>query len=153
MIKVILIALLVLGDSVAVLALDKGFEYLGIRSGMKKEEISKLLDLHSEEMFEQGTITGEKTNLKDKALWALSFSYTDQGALWRLDIYFPQPDDPAKHIAFEKALKQRFLAPTISEGTSTGEYGPKHYYRVTLVDQTLLDQAVGRYVKEYLSRM
>lgn len=161
-------------SEVASLATDGHVEYLGIKSGMTKAEVTSFLDLNSvaqaensrlsalysdksvnevaAQLLEEGVYTRQTKVLSGKDL-QLRLYFTDKGLLWRLDIYIGKPDDPAKRIGLDKAVIARFKGHSINEESSPTRYGTDEYYRVVMTDNAVLSEVVERYMSEFLSKM
>jgi hypothetical protein len=166
-----LIACLLAG---AAFAEDKPFDFHGIKSGMTRSELRVHLDLDSvarekmtedeilyrgksiddvvKDLFDGGISAYQVKRLSDRE-FHLDFYFSDDDRLWRLDVYFYKPSDPAKGIALRQAVQTRFKGFSIKEESATSRYGTREYYRVIMVDQNVLNPAVKRYVDEYLKRM
>jgi hypothetical protein len=155
-------------------AQDRAFDFHGIKSGMTRSEVRTYLDLDSaaaKRKAEFPGLYGQKTmddmvglifagpvasedikRFADKQ-FRLVLYFTDDQRLWRLDVYFTKPDDPAKLIALGKAVAIRFKDFSVREESETSRYGTQQFYRVIMLDQSVLDPAVTRYVDQYLKKM
>lgn len=158
-----------------VAAENKTFEYYGIKGGMTKELIRKQLDLDLvvagmkskypslfgdktndeivDDILERGLETSLSNQFAGKVFGRLKFLFTDQQTLWRLDVIFPKPDDPAKILAMDRALKTKFSAYSIKEESTTSQYGTSYTYRVIMIDDKALEGAVQRYADDFLKKM
>jgi hypothetical protein len=155
---------------------DATFEYQGIRAGMTKDAIRKHLDLDAvaeqmkigkfaiiyrdktkeqlvTEILEGGLLASASSRFSDKAFHRIDFYFIDQEALWRLDVIFVKPSDPPKALALDQALKQKFGRYTVKEEASTSQYGTSYTYRVIMIDDKILEQAVQRYTTDFLKKM
>jgi hypothetical protein len=169
------LVLVFFGMTTTGLAADKGFEYYGVKSGMSKKEIREFLDLDSiaradkakfsrsyenksiDEMVDEqikSKIFSERTKALSGKKVGLRFLFTDEGLLWRLDVYVNKPHDPAERIALDNAIKMRFKNYSIQEESSTNQYdGTIEFYRIVMTDDNVLSEAVKRYVIKFLAEM
>jgi hypothetical protein len=168
-----LFILLFCSSSITSLAADTDFEYSGIKSGMTKTDLISFLDVNGiaqnkkatypglyrtkdlneivSELLEAG-IFGQETKALNGKKVKLYFYFTDKELLWRLDVIVHKPSDPARALALERAVNARFKGYRIHEESASGQHGT-NYYRVVMIDNAILNEAVERYTSEFMDKM
>jgi len=126
------------------------FTYRGVKFGMTREEVSKLVPLKKGSDKERAT---GQTNFEDNTVF---FQFDDTGRLYAIEISYFIPDP--KHIvlpAMRKALAKKYGVSNPSEKVwdhgdvriSFGEYyisNPAQYLRTTITHKRLYDEYLDR---------
>jgi len=176
----ILVIILILFSAPSVV-FSAGVKFHGLKAGMTKKEVIQYLQLakianHSKQEYPslyrdkndseiiEDIVNGKIHQFKleeicshkdfsNKDFAFLALSFTQDNILWRIGIYFVVPDDSLEEIAMKKAIKKYFPGYKIQEDSSTSDYGTTNYYVVVMVDHTISDLAIQKYVKSFLKKM
>jgi len=142
----IVLGVVLLGTSL----LSQAFEYHGIKSGMSTSEVDSLtgcteycssIDYSTVREFFGGV---EST---PPSLSTMSFSYTSDSKLWRIQLSFWERDG-TRGVAQSMILRELYPDAELQKSSKQTSYGSTDYINAMLLDTALFNQDVQKIYNE-----
>ena len=132
------------------------FDYHGIKSGMSKEEVTSLTGCNkfytcSWEEVGADKVFNSSLGINPPSLWSVNFSYTSEGALWRIALNFRE-DAGAAGVAQVRALTE--LYPDAEPQSSSETIYSTRFDLITalIIDSGLFSSDVEKIYKDNISK-
>ena len=146
----------IVGILVFVIALPAhGFDFHGIRSGMRKEEVSEVAKQLGASISRDGTVT-----IGDKGLSGMSPSpesitpaYDNQGHLYQLNLVYHLYDVITKGLRYYSDPERKALKLALEEKYQATVLQEKVRYYVEMVDQEMLDNYISYLKSIYIDSL
>ena len=153
---------------------SENIEFLGIKTGMTKEEVKVIIDY--DKLSVEGSYSNPKSTFDEdekivlgKELYtdnnysnkftaypaaSIYFSFTQDKILWKIEVYFPASsildenyfiNNNAKKLALESCFTNAEI-----ELIDVGRYGDKQFV-VVFKDDNILDEAINKKRDEFIS--
>ena len=129
------------------------FDYHGIKSGMAANEVNSQIGCteycSSIDYRQIETFFGEEN--RPPALWTMSFSYTSDDKLWRIQLSFIERSGTGG-VAQQRILAELYPDADLQKSSSSNEYGTTNFINALLVDNTLFKRDVEKIYNETKSK-
>lgn len=132
------------------------FDYHGIKSGMSKAEVNSLT-LCSEsyactwEEVGVGKVFNSSLGINPPSLWSVSFSYTSEGALWRIALSFREGTG-ANGVAQLRALTELYPDAELQSGSEKLYSLTIDTITALIIDNELFSSDAEKIYKEQISK-
>ena len=130
------------------------FDFHGIKSGMKPNQVAKLFNSNESEFDHvYGDELKKYTKLADSKYWDIYFSYTDKNELWKITANIMIGRNVLEDIALKQALETKYKNHTIEKSSESGSYGTSYYYNLILIDKKLSDASIRRIKNSLMNKI
>lgn len=149
--RTIVTRLLALGCILLVPAVARGaaeaeFSFYGLRLGMPRAEVAKVVELREDAVKNPGHGMSE-----------LELAFDREGALMEIRAGWPRPADPLELQGLQRALRERFIGPvgaafpTVS--VTLDEFGNRAAVRVVFLSTTLRERSIDHHRARYRKQL
>ena len=145
--RAIVVRLLVLGCLLLVPAAARGagegdFSFYGLRLGMQRAEVAKVVVLQ-----------GDTVNAPGHGMIELELVFDRENALMEMRASWPRPAEPLELQGLQRALREKFVGPVTAAfptvSVSIDEYGNRAALRVVFLSTTLRERSIDFYRARY----
>ena len=141
------------------------FEVYGFKSGMTKTEFYELTNCQAavDQFNIEYTYTKvELTSCFDGSLKpdyfedivpTVLFQWTHEDKLWRVSLQHVKRSGILQGIAYRRAVEEAHPGVDIVESSKTSKYGTTEYLTVNYIDESLSNNSIDHYAKNYLEEL
>lgn len=142
MLRLLVLGWVLLAPAAARGAAEGDFSFYGLRLGMPRAEVAKLVELQ-----------GETVKAPGHGMTELELVFDRENALMEIRASWPRPADPFELQGLQRALREKWVGPVTAAfptvSVNLDEYGNRAAVRVVFLSTTLRERSIDYHRARY----